>query len=132
MGILLCPNHLRVTDKIRKKTRKWNGTQESIFFLALSSSIKKEHNYAYSNAFGLRLCSLVAAVSDVLFWIRLFFSHSFIEKFLFYVKCSTAIREEMTWNDVSSLAYCTLNCAGKVRHGLLTVQIIHLGFLWIW
>ena len=52
--------------------------KKASFFLgggggALSSSIKKEHNYAYSNAFGLRLCSLVAPVSDFLFWIRLSF-----------------------------------------------------------
>ena len=106
MGILLCPNHLQLTDKIWKKKKKkrktkmeWN-TRKSI--LAVSLSIGESLSFQWGLfqtiwlkwstctimliiqihlAHELWLCSLVAS-----FWLsilNLFFFHSFIEKFLF-------------------------------------------------
>lgn len=89
--------------KKQNKTRKWSGTQESIIFGCVmkyrwiiiirmrpvsNHLIKMEHNRAYNSnvlAHKLRLCSLVARVSDTPFWIYFFF-HSFIEKFVFWVE----------------------------------------------
>ena len=40
MGILLCPNHLQVKDKIWKKKKHENGVQhKKVSFLAVSLSI---------------------------------------------------------------------------------------------
>ena len=91
VGILLCPNHLQVTDKSRKKTRKWSGTQGIILSCVIkyrwiiitrmrpisNHLIKMEHNHAYnSNSF----CTWIKVVFPcrASFWLsilNLFFSH---------------------------------------------------------
>ena len=119
MGILLCPNHLQLTDKIWKKKKKrktkmeWN-TRKS--FLAVSLSIGESLSFQWGLfqtiwlkwstctimliiqihlAHELWLCSLVAPVSDSPFWIYSFFTHllknSYLNQNLGYVmiKCST-------------------------------------------